>query len=170
MAAYPLQPSLQIVDPLQRLYSQPASSQAVVEALQLYSTLQHSTALQLYSALHYTSSTIPLRVLQGRHEHAGAPHPPRKGTQRVGGRAPRTQSWSWLLLLAGRAVVGVFCGFGLFGSGVRGLQRLKPREASGVGGKPGDRSGRNTLPPPKFGYRPRRLLVGGAGAWSPRLV
>ena len=43
------------------LYSQPSSSQAVVEALQLYNTLQHSTALQLYSALQYTSSTIPLK-------------------------------------------------------------------------------------------------------------
>ena len=68
MAVYPLQPSLQTVDPLQRLYSpKPHRDRQIVEALQLYSTLQHSTALQLYSALQYTSSTIPLRCM-----HSGA--------------------------------------------------------------------------------------------------
>ena len=46
---------------LQRLYRQPASSQAVCRGS---TALQHSTALQLYSALQYTSSTIPLS--QGR--------------------------------------------------------------------------------------------------------
>ena len=60
------------------LYSQASSSQAVVEALQLYSTLQHSTALQLYSALQYTSSTIPLRpdtyrdISKRTHDDVGA--------------------------------------------------------------------------------------------------
>ncbi len=42
------------------LYSTHASSQGLPEPLQLYSTLQHSTALQLYSALQSTSSTTPL--------------------------------------------------------------------------------------------------------------
>ena len=54
MAAEPLQPSLQAVDP------STATTRIETGCCRGSTTVQHSTALQLYSALQYTSSTIPL--------------------------------------------------------------------------------------------------------------